>query len=42
VGASPAGVDPADEIEKLASLRDRGILTDAELAAQKSKVLGSG
>jgi hypothetical protein len=29
----------ADEIERLAALRDRGILTNAEFAAQKSKLL---
>jgi hypothetical protein len=29
----------ADELAKLAALRDRGILTDAEFAAQKAKLL---
>lgn len=29
-----------EEIEKLAALRDQGILTDAEFAAAKKKVLG--
>ena len=39
--ASPAttGPDVADELTKLASLRDKGILTDAEFAAQKAKLL---
>jgi hypothetical protein len=36
-----APVDPADEIAKLADLRDRGVLTDAEFQAQKKKVLGT-
>ena len=31
--------DVADELAKLAALRDRGILTDAEFAAQKAKLL---
>ena len=30
----------ADELTKLASLRDSGVLTDAEFAAQKAKLLG--
>jgi hypothetical protein len=30
----------ADEIAKLASLRDQGVLTDAEFATQKAAVLG--
>ena len=30
---------PADELEKLATLRDNGTLTDAEFAAQKAKLL---
>jgi hypothetical protein len=49
-GASPAGATPAastehssgyiDEIERLADLRDQGILTDAEFDAKKSQILG--
>ena len=31
--------DVADELTKLATLRDRGILTDTEFAAQKAKLL---
>lgn len=31
----------ADELRKLAELRDAGVLTDAEFAAQKARVLGS-
>jgi len=30
---------PADELAKLAALRDNGTLTDAEFAAQKAKLL---
>ena len=37
-GASP--LSSGDEIEKLVSLRDRGILTEKEFQAQKRKVLG--
>jgi hypothetical protein len=33
--------DPADELTKLAALRDRGVLTDAEFAQQKAKILAS-
>jgi hypothetical protein len=31
----------AEELERLASLRDRGILTETEFTKQKSKLLGS-
>jgi hypothetical protein len=51
-GASPAGATPApsnehssdfiDEIERLAALRDQGILTDAEFDAKKQQILGLG
>ncbi len=34
-----AGVSVADELEKLASLRDRGVLTEAEFQAQKAALL---
>jgi hypothetical protein len=34
-----AGFSVADELEKLASLRERGLLTDAEFGAQKAKLL---
>jgi hypothetical protein len=32
--------DPIEQLEKLAALKDRGILTDAEFTAQKTKILG--
>ena len=38
VAAAPQ--DPVAQLEKLAELKDRGILTDAEFAAQKAKILG--
>jgi hypothetical protein len=33
--------DVADELTKLADLRDRGVLTDAEFEAQKAKILSA-
>jgi Short C-terminal domain len=39
--ASAAAADPADQLTKLAALRDRGILSDEEFAAEKAKILGS-
>jgi hypothetical protein len=41
--AAPAGppVDLADQLRKLATLRDEGILSEEEFAAQKAKLLGS-
>jgi len=37
---APAPQDPVAQLEKLADLKDRGILTDAEFATQKAKILG--
>lgn len=37
---SAAQTDPADQLAKLADLRDRGVLTDEEFAAQKARILG--
>ncbi len=34
-----ARTGPADELEKLVKLRDQGVLTDAEFAAQKERLL---
>jgi hypothetical protein len=34
-------VDVADELAKLADLKDRGVLSDAEFASQKAKLLGT-
>ena len=38
--ASSSPVDVADQLRKLAELRDQGILTDEEFAVQKQKLLG--
>lgn len=43
MGAGPASrgpVDIAEQLEKLADLRDRGVLTDAEFEDQKQRLLG--
>jgi hypothetical protein len=34
--------DVADQLSKLADLRDRGVLTEAEFEAQKAKLLSAG
>ena len=34
-----AGASPADQLAKLAELKDRGVLTDDEFEAQKAKIL---
>ena len=36
-----AGPDIITQLKELAALKEQGILTDAEFAAQKAKVLGS-
>jgi hypothetical protein len=38
---SSATADPIDELQKLADLRDRGALTDAEFEQQKRRLLGT-
>jgi hypothetical protein len=35
----PAPADPIAQLKDLAALRDQGVLTDAEFAAQKAKIL---
>ena len=37
--AAGSGGSSADELEKLASLKDQGVLTDEEFEAQKTKLL---
>ena len=37
---APAALSDADELLKLAGLRDRGVITDAEFAAKKAQILG--
>jgi hypothetical protein len=39
-GAATAPVDVADQLRKLAELRDQGVLTDEEFSLQKQKLLG--
>jgi len=39
--AAEPEVDPIEQIEKLGELKDKGLLTEEEFAAQKAKVLGS-
>jgi membrane protease subunit (stomatin/prohibitin family) len=39
--ATAPAPDVADELGKLADLRDRGVLTDAEFQQQKAKFLGN-
>lgn len=38
---APAGDDTITQLKELAALKDQGILTDEEFAAQKAKILGS-
>jgi hypothetical protein len=40
-GFAPTSVGVADELKKLADLRDRGALTDAEFEVEKSKLLSA-
>jgi Short C-terminal domain len=39
--AAPAGPDPIEQLKELGALHEQGILTDAEFAAQKAKILGA-
>lgn len=39
--AAPSEDDTISQLEKLAALKQQGILTDEEFAAQKAKILGS-
>jgi hypothetical protein len=38
--ATPAA-DPVEQLKELGELRDKGVLTEEEFAAQKAKILGS-
>ena len=38
---APAAADPIEQLTQLAALKQQGILTDEEFAAQKAKILGS-
>lgn len=37
--AAPEGPDPIDQLERLADLRDRDLITDAEFAERKARIL---
>src|SRR3954468_17303938 len=37
---APAVPDPIEQLKELASLKDQGILTEEEFAAEKAKILG--
>lgn len=39
---APPSADPIERLRKLADLRDRGVLTDIEFAAEKAKILSGG
>jgi len=39
--AAPSEADTIAQLKQLAELKEQGILTDAEFAAQKAKVLGT-
>jgi len=41
-GSPPGAADVADQLERLADLRDKSILTDDEFQREKDKLLGSG
>ena len=38
---APAAADPIQQLKDLAELKNQGILTEEEFAAQKAKILGS-
>ena len=41
VAAAPDTSDMVEQLKELAALKDQGILTEEEFAAQKAKILGS-
>ena len=38
-GPAPAAPDPVQQLKELAGLKEQGVLTDEEFAAQKAKIL---
>jgi hypothetical protein len=42
LGATPSGPSQLEQLAQLADLRDRGVLSDDEFAAQKAKILSEG
>jgi hypothetical protein len=39
--APPSAADPIEQLKQLGELRDKGVLTEEEFAAQKAKILAS-
>jgi hypothetical protein len=39
--AAPAGEDRVEKLKELAALKDQGVLTEQEFAAEKARILGS-
>ena len=39
--AAAPGADPVEQLKELGELRDKGVLTEEEFAAQKAKILGA-
>ena len=39
--AAPPAADPIEQLKELAALKQQGILTEEEFAAQKARILGS-
>ncbi|HEX5857429.1 MAG TPA: SHOCT domain-containing protein [Microbacterium sp.] len=39
--AAPPAADPIEQLKELAALRQQGVLTDDEFAAQKAKILNA-
>jgi hypothetical protein len=37
----PPAADPIEQLKELAALKTQGVLTDAEFAAEKAKILGT-
>ena len=37
---APSASDPIAQLKELAALKDQGVLTEAEFAAQKARILG--
>ena len=38
--AGTGGADPIEQLKELAALKDQGVLTEDEFAAQKARILG--
>jgi multidrug resistance efflux pump len=42
LGCRPGGPNKADELERLAALREKGVLSEEEFTSAKTEVLGQG